>query len=75
MTKDDLINLGYSPASSSAIIRQAKAYMVNLGFEYYNNRRLGRVPSSAICAILGIGLEQLCSSSTNTSTSSSITTG
>ncbi|MBC1445490.1 DUF3173 domain-containing protein [Listeria welshimeri] len=56
LTKDDLIKLGYGSSASESLIREAKAYMVNQGFEYYKNRRLGRVPLNAIEAILGIDL-------------------
>ncbi|EHY0679240.1 DUF3173 family protein [Listeria monocytogenes] len=56
LTKDDLIKLGYGSSASESLIREAKVYMVNQGFEYYKNRRLGRVPLKAIEAILGIDL-------------------
>ncbi|MBF2456582.1 DUF3173 family protein [Listeria welshimeri] len=56
LTKDDLIKLGYGSSSSESLIREAKIYMVNQGFDYYKNRRLGRVPKKAIEAILGINL-------------------
>ncbi|EAD2655840.1 DUF3173 family protein [Listeria monocytogenes] len=56
LTKDDLIKLGYGSSASESLIREAKVYMVNQGFDYYKNRRLGRVPKKAIEAILGINL-------------------
>ena len=36
------------------IIRKAKRYMVNQGYGYYDNRRLGRVPVKTVEKILGI---------------------
>lgn len=56
MTKDDIIALGYGRYVAESLIRQAKAYMVQQGYEYYKNSRLGRVPVHAIEAILGIAL-------------------
>ncbi|MGX7089138.1 DUF3173 family protein [Gemella morbillorum] len=36
------------------MIRKAKRYMVNQGYGYYDNRRLGRVPVKTVEKILGI---------------------
>lgn len=47
-------NLGYGVSQSSDIIRKAKRYMVNQGYGYYDNRRLGRVPVKTVEKILGI---------------------
>ncbi|EJE1920450.1 DUF3173 domain-containing protein [Listeria monocytogenes] len=55
--KDDLINLGFSPYQSSDLIRRGKALMIQRGFTYYNSKRLGRVPISAVEEILGVSLE------------------
>ena len=54
MTRQDLQNLGYGVSHSSDIIRKAKRYMVNQGYGYYDNRRLGRVPVKTVEKILGI---------------------
>lgn len=54
MTRRDLQNLGYGVSQSSDIIRKAKRYMVNQGYGYYDNRRLGRVPVKTVEKILGI---------------------
>lgn len=48
MTRQDLQNLGYGVSQSSDIIRKAKRYMVNQGYGYYDNRRLGRVPVKTV---------------------------
>ena len=54
MTRQDLQNLGYGVSQSADIIRKAKRYMVNQGYGYYDNRRLGRVPVKTVEKILGI---------------------
>lgn len=54
MTRQDLQNLGNGVSQSSDIIRKAKRYMVNQGYGYYDNRRLGRVPVKTVEKILGI---------------------
>ncbi len=55
VTKNDLIDeLGFGPSQASDIIRKAKYLMVNKGYGYYENRRLGRVPVEAVEEILGI---------------------
>ncbi|ODJ55090.1 hypothetical protein BFR38_09635 [Brochothrix thermosphacta] len=56
VTKHDLIKQGYGKCSAESIIKQAKAKMVKDGFDYYDNKRLGRVPVTAIEDILGISL-------------------
>ncbi len=53
ITKKDLTELGFGNSQSSDIIRKAKRLMVNNGFTYYENRRLGRVPLEAVEEILG----------------------
>lgn len=54
MTKNELISLGFGVSQSSDIIRKAKILMVNKGYLYYDNRRLGRVPIEAVEEILGL---------------------
>ena len=56
MNKEDLINLGYNPYTAVSIIRQAKQIMVQKGYAFYKNRRLGHVPIVAVEEILGISL-------------------
>lgn len=56
ITKHDLIKLGYGHCTAEELIKKAKALMVDRGFDYYTNSRLGRVPVQAIEDILGITL-------------------
>ena len=58
MNKEDLINMGYNPYTAVSIIRQAKQIMVQKGYAFYNNRRLGHVPISAVEEILGVSLHE-----------------
>lgn len=58
ITKNELKELGFGPSQSSNIIRKAKCLMVNKGYGYYNNRRLGCVPMEAVEEILGISLSK-----------------
>lgn len=57
ITKDDLIQVGYSKYTAINIIRQAKEIMVQKGYPFYNNKRLGRVPKETVESILGCELE------------------
>lgn len=57
ITKKELIKLGFGPSQSSDIIRKAKHLMVNKGYDYYSNRKLGCVPIEAIEEILGTKLK------------------
>ena len=54
MNKEDLIKMGYNPYTAISIIRQAKLIMVQKGYAFYNNRRLGHVLISAVEEILGV---------------------
>lgn len=56
INKQDLIELGYKKHTAESIIRQAKQIMVQQGYVFYNNRRLGRVPTCTVENILGISL-------------------
>ena len=56
VTKEELMNLGYGKYQAEDIIRKAKATMVSKGYSYYLNKRLGRVPVSAVESVLGIEL-------------------
>lgn len=43
--KNDLMELiGYSETQASKLIRKAKSQLVQEGFEWYKNKRIGRVP-------------------------------
>lgn len=59
MNKHDVMELGFGPAQAVNIIRLGKHAMVNEGFMYYENRRLGRVPVHAIEKVLGMDLSSL----------------
>ncbi len=43
--------------TSIRIIRQAKQTMVQKGYPFYNNKRLGHVPKMTVESILGCELE------------------
>ncbi|MDU2583221.1 MAG: DUF3173 family protein [Anaerococcus hydrogenalis] len=51
--KKKLIDLGFKENQAITIIRMAKHNLANNGYAYYNNKRLGVVPSFAIEEILG----------------------
>lgn len=53
ISKADLISVGYSAHKSSEIIRCAKFYMVKSGYDFYQNKRLGRVPIRAVEHVIG----------------------
>lgn len=57
ITKNELIALGFGVSQSSDIIRKAKRLMINKGYAYYDNRRLGRVPLQAVEEILGLKID------------------
>lgn len=57
ITKDDLVKIGYSNHTAIMIIRQSKQIMVQRGYPFYNNKRLGRVPKETVESILGCELE------------------
>ncbi|EMW5406266.1 DUF3173 domain-containing protein [Enterococcus faecalis] len=56
--RKDLENLGFKSHQAVMIIRQAKIKMVNQGYPYYNNKRVGVVPRQAVEEIIGIPLSQ-----------------
>lgn len=55
--KNDLLSLGYKPYTAMMIIRQAKQIMVQKGYPFYNNKRLGHVPRNVVEEIIGVSLE------------------
>lgn len=58
VTKKDLISIGYRENTAAELIRQAKRSMVQQGYEFYTNRRLGRVPVAAVEAIIGASIRK-----------------
>jgi hypothetical protein len=56
ISKKDLMALGYKEHTAADVIRQAKQNMVQQGYPFYNNRRLGIVPRNVVESILGINL-------------------
>lgn len=54
ISKKELQEMGFLPYQAVDIIRQAKYYMVEQGYPYYNNKRLGRVPCHAVENIIGV---------------------
>ena len=50
---DIMILTGYSETQSKLLIRQAKLLLVEKGFNWYKNKRVGRVPVQIIEDILG----------------------
>ncbi|MBK0348070.1 DUF3173 domain-containing protein [Aerococcaceae bacterium zg-ZJ1578] len=52
----DLVALGYPKATAQQIIRQVKLNMVQQGYTLYDNKRLGRVPSTDVEKVLGCKL-------------------
>ncbi|AXH53465.1 DUF3173 domain-containing protein [Clostridium perfringens] len=59
LCKDDLIKMGYKKYQAISLIRQAKAIMVQKGYPYYNNKRLGRIPREVVEEILGVSLVEM----------------
>lgn len=57
VSKTDLEKLGFKTNQSVTIIRQAKIKMVNAGYPYYNNKRVGVVPRRVVEEIIGVPLE------------------
>ncbi|WP_302189067.1 DUF3173 family protein [uncultured Streptococcus sp.] len=55
--KDIMVLTGYSESQASSLIRKAKQKLVQEGFDWYKNKRIGRVPIKTIEAILGFQLQ------------------
>ncbi|MFS7201281.1 DUF3173 domain-containing protein [Carnobacterium divergens] len=58
ISSKDLEFLGFKHHQAVTIIRQAKIIMVNKGYPYYNNKRIGVVPRHIVEEIIGIPLNQ-----------------
>lgn len=54
VTKDDLIELGFSPGTARKIIHTGKVLLVNRGFAIYNNKRIGTIPATIAGELLEI---------------------
>lgn len=50
----DLRQLGYPQNQARRIIRQAKANLVKEGFAFYNGKRVGLVPATAVTKIIAL---------------------
>lgn len=57
VNKKDLEQLGFKPSVASRIIRESKCLMVQKGFSFYDNSKLGLVPRKAVEEILGFHLD------------------
>ena len=49
--------IGYSETQASKLIRKAKGQLVQEGFEWYKNKRIGRVPIITVESILGFQIQ------------------
>lgn len=54
--KKDLVQIGYKEHTARSLICQAKAIMVERGYSFYNNKRLGLVPKPVVESIIGVTL-------------------
>ena len=57
VTRQDLVSIGYQSETARKIIAQAKSILINRGYLFYDNKRLGRVPVNVVEEILGVQLE------------------
>lgn len=58
MTVKDIMGLGLSKGTAYSVLRQAKHIMVEKGFDFYDNKRLGAVPTDVVADILGLELRK-----------------
>lgn len=56
VSKSDLESLGFKPSVATRIIKESKLLMVNKGFSFYDNSKLGLVPKNAVEEIIGFSL-------------------
>lgn len=54
----ELCEYGFKPHQARDIIREAKALMVQKGYSFYNNKRLGVVPRYVVADIIGISFDE-----------------
>lgn len=50
----DLRELGYPQNQARRIIRRAKANLVKEGYPFYNGKRVGLVPATAVAKIIAL---------------------
>ena len=53
-----LIELGDKQHTAKNIIRQAKYWLVENGYEFYLNKRCGVVPAYAVEKVIGVKFEE-----------------
>lgn len=53
-----LIKLGYKQHTAKSIIRQAKCWLVENGYEFYLNKRCGIVPAYVVEKVIGVKFEE-----------------
>lgn len=58
MTVKDIMALGLSKGTAYSVLRQAKYIMMERGFDFYDNKRLGAVPTDVVAEILGLELKR-----------------
>ncbi|HFI4975856.1 TPA: DUF3173 family protein [Streptococcus agalactiae] len=58
MTVKDIMALGLSKGTAYGVLRQAKHIMMERGFDFYDNKRLGAVPTDVVAQILGLELKK-----------------
>lgn len=54
MSVADIRALGLTKSTAYSVLRRAKFIMVQRGFDFYDNKRLGTVPTYVVMEILGI---------------------
>ncbi|MDW7798764.1 DUF3173 domain-containing protein [Streptococcus canis] len=54
ITKNDLMSQGLKEGTARKVIHEAKILLVNQGFHFYSNKRLGAVPISTVEEILHV---------------------
>ena len=54
ITKNDLIKQGLKEETARKVIHEANMLLVNQGFKFYSNKRLGAVPISTVEEILHV---------------------
>ncbi|HEN4337177.1 TPA: DUF3173 family protein [Streptococcus agalactiae] len=58
MTVKDIMGLGLSKGTAYSVLRQAKHIMMERGFDFYDNKRLGAVPTDVVMQILGLEVKK-----------------
>lgn len=55
--KELMLQTGFTDAVAGRVIREAKKEMVAKGFNFYANKRLGRVPVAVVNQIIALQLQ------------------